>query len=238
MIKLKNIPLFIVFVIGCSFGLSAQQEEAKNILSKVLDYYKSKDRLIVEMSYHLIKDGEKEPENSYGAKFLKDQTRSKFVLLNSEVFTYKGKQVVIDHDSKAISYAENSQYGDLSFLDVNKYLEYYKIDKVVKGNGEMVCHLLLNTPMVQVPYKKIILYVDDKNYTVKKQELFFSQNLPFTNSDGKTTYAPARLLILMNHNENPQHINIESFDSLISKDKQGNYKPIGKYKDYQLVLQN
>ena len=115
-------------------------------------------------------------------------------------------------------------------------LRYYKKSQKIIDHGKTwICELVAEHHMFsQLPYGKILLYVNKEDYSMVKQVFYFNNQVPFRDNDSKKSVRDqGRLLIEFNHDFKVEVEPRELADFMINEGK-GN-RLTEKYASFQLI---
>ena len=198
--------VLIVLVNSMTSFVNAQQTDVKKIMNKVADIYEDKQQYHIAITYDMHRGlkGNNITE-SYEGEMIKNGAYSNFQALNSEVIQFPKEQLIIEHDTKNITYIKMKGHtlaGSASPIDMTGFLTHYDKTKVVEKNGKFICELVSTKQNIQIPYSKVVLYINKENYHIEKQELFFATLVPFVDqktNERKSDYG--RLVITLDYQE-------------------------------------
>ena len=214
----------------------AQNYNVQQILEKVADHYASSDAYEVEVSYNMYKGlaGNKITE-SYTGLMIKQGDFSKFQVLNSEIIQFPKVQLVIDNETKQVMYTQNNTDAlKNSPLNVKSFLEYFDKTSVVENGNLIVCEMVPTRIISEFPYGKVVLYINKNNYRLEKQELFFSNLLPYVDDDGSRVNDYGRLIINFTHKE-AKDKTVNKLSDYISFSSNNEATLTKKYTNYNLI---
>ncbi|WP_396591858.1 hypothetical protein [Allomuricauda sp. R78024] len=229
-------PVLLFFFLCVSTNGKAQSVE--EVLNKVTDFYKNTPQYRVQMNFTLLRglNGNKVTE-SYDAFMERNGNYTKNVILGTSVFVFQNGQIVMDQSNKKITYSKDATLSKLSAnFNMNSFLEYYKSSQLIDLGEKWICEMVsANRNFFQLPYSKIELHINKRNYSVVKQVLYFANLIPFYNKENKTTKQDyGRMVIALSHD----------FDAKVDKLKLSDFVTVlpnnnvqlqKDYNDYQLV---
>ena len=235
LVKYVLLPLFL-FLGG---NLYAQNKEAKELLDKVAAFYENSSAYQVELTYNMHRGltGNNITE-SYKGSIIKNGSFLKMELLDSEILQFKEAQLIIDNSAKQVLYIDKSTGLDNSPLNISAYLDYYTKTVVTNKGNIIVCEMVPQEISGQLPYGKVVLYINKDTYSLEKQELFFSNLIPFKNENNEDVNDYGRLVIELKHqklNEDQKTYKLSDYISISSGDEAS---LTGKYSGYNLIKQN
>jgi len=242
MIKMKKQPIYIFsFVLAMLMitGINAQKLSVKEVLGKVTVFYTNADQYQIDITYNMLRglSGNNITE-SYKGSMVKKGSFTRMEALGSQVFQFSKTHLVVDHNQKVIAYNKSNANGlSNSPLDVSDFLKYYDKSQIIDKGTMLVCEMVSTRKNFQLPYGKVVLYINKNNFSVAKQELYFSNLIPFKNKENNTQEQDyGRLIILLNHNMGGEVTTTELKDYVTIG---SNNKPLlqKKYAAYKLIDQ-
>jgi len=229
----------IIAALVCMLWVGGQlysQPKAEQLLQKIVKKYKETPSYEIGVTYTMLRGltGNHSTE-TYTGTVQKQGTTNVFSAMGSEIIQTPGLKLVIDHAHKQIRYThqkETSLQG--SPVDISGFLTYFKVAGVEEKNNQWVCELLRTENQMQLPYAKVILYIDKDTHYLNQQELLLANLVPFKEGNGsKMDYG--RLLITLDHTKNPDNKIVQLSDYVLQeKDK---LQTTEKYQDYTLIQQ-
>lgn len=237
-----RIQYIVIFSISCfAFSMAtAQNMEIENVLSKVTKQYEDQEQFQIDVTYAMHRGftGNKITE-SYKGKVLKKGNYSYFEVLGSKIIQFPDAQLIFDQRKKTITYAKKTNTGlNNSPLNITRFLTMYDKTKITAQENTLICEMVSTAKNVQLSYGKVVLYVDKSNFRIKKQELFFSNVVPFTNTEKKSREMDyARLIITMDHKTVALKKTPQISDYFI-RNTSGKMRLLPQYNEYQLINQS
>ncbi|UZO80675.1 hypothetical protein NBT05_17250 [Aquimarina sp. ERC-38] len=232
--------LFIFGLYYLSFQASfAQQYDIKELLSKVHYTYKAKSQYYIEADYKMLRGREGNMvTESYPAVSKKQNGITSFEALGNLQIIYPKVKLTISKENQQILLSENNQKLDgNSPVDVDLFLKYFGDASIKELNKYFECTLLPTTRHTQIPYNKVILTIHKENFTIAKQELFFSTMVPFKNrTSGEVIMDTGRLQIMLNHITNKKIDSILPLQHYLHKQRD-QYQLTSDYQSYTLINQ-
>lgn len=236
--RLKYIFSFVLVIVMIT-SVSAQKMQVKDVLKKVTAFYTNADQYQIDITYKMHRglSGNNITE-SYKGSMIKKGSYTKMEALGSQVFQFSKTHLVVDHNQKVIAYNKLNTNGlSNSPLDVSDFLKYYDESQIIDEGNMLVCEMVSTRKNFQLPYGKVVLYINKDNYSVAKQELYFSNLIPFKNKENNTQEQDyGRLVILLNHHFDNEIAIAELKDYIIIG---SNNRPLlqKKYAAYKLLDQ-
>lgn len=77
----------------------------------------------------------------------------------------------INHDEKAVMYSKVPNRKMTTPIDITALTDYFKSVKILNKNNTLMCEVIFKEKP-HLPYTKMIMVLDSKNYSIIKQELF------------------------------------------------------------------
>jgi len=199
---------YIIFVMCCFCfvqQISSQNENVKELLKTVAESYESKMTYKIDATYNMHRGfkGDKITE-SYQGTMVKNGDFSRFKVDGSEIIHFSGVQLSIDHGAKKVIYNKNAKNESVqnSPIDLTGFLEFYDRTLITEKNGILKCEMVTSKPNPQNPYGKVVLHIEKHSNLVIKQELFFSNKVPFVDKESNSRVMDtARLVILLDYSD-------------------------------------
>jgi len=232
-VRRLSILFFCSLVIN--FGYAQNQE---SILNKVFDYYKTAESYSYNCTYNMYRGftGNIITE-SYKGTIFKDGNISRITALNSEILSYPNAQLTISNDSKLIIYIKKRvDFVEKSPVDISLFLKYFEGNIVSQENNIIKYEMTLTKNNFQIPYQKVVFYINKTNYSLIRQELFFATKLPFKNAEGESVNDFGRMEIIFSPN-NHSLKNIKKIEDFLIIEKD-TIKLTKAYQNYQLIDQS
>lgn len=177
-----NIVIFLVM----STCLYAQQMDVKSVLEKTTDYYSNIKEYQIDMTFTMYRGitGDNITE-SYMGSVQKTKTCTVNTVLGVEVYQFPDVKLVVDTAKKNIIYSKSGASNGSGPIEIESLLNYYDKTKLNDGGKEWICEMVSTQKTFnQLPYGKVVLYINKKNYSVSKQVLYFSSLIPFKSKSG------------------------------------------------------
>lgn len=236
--KLRKTSYLIVIIGIVTFiSANAQNEAATTVLEKMSAYYKETPSYHFDITYTLYQGitGTKVSE-TYKGSLAKKNKNTRFTALQSEIIQANDIQVTMDHENKTMVLADISEKGITSTIgDMEMFLQFFMVSGFETITNQIICELIPKKPSSLLPYNKIKLYLDAQTYRLQRQELFFTNKLPFVDKDGKTIPDTGRLEVLMDKS-NKEIPNLH-LNTILAVQPNGGIELKKEYASYQLVDQ-
>lgn len=237
-LHIEYIPLIFMVLVAFN-SLNAQENKVKDILAKVTERYEQEEKYQIKVTYTMYRGftGDNVTE-SYHGTMRKIRDFSDFEVLGRSIVQFPKIQLIIDQKKKVITYTEKKTADHQnSPLQVIDFLKTYDNTKVTEKGNMLLCEMMSSAKNVQLSYSKVVLYIDETSYEIKKQELFFANVIPFVNKEkNKREMDVARLIITMDSQPDVA-IKKPTISQFIVKKADGKLETALTYKNYQLINQ-
>lgn len=236
---MKNSPFIVcsIFLVLCIQFAKAQEVNAHMLLTKINDAYTSTDTIDLAIKFTMYKGYQgNEITEEYDGTYYKSSTVNHVNILNAEVLNVPEMRLVIDHENRTIECSKNSDFTlKGSPIDVTTLVKYYKIKtSSLRGNTQIV--ELIAKEQAALPYTKIVLHINLETNFLERQELFFSNKIPFVDANGKQTFNEARMMVSYRNMKNTATKIYDLHDYiLIPAMAFEDIKPTQKYNDYKII---
>jgi len=217
------------------FGLQVHSQNIKEILTHIQQEVSTND-FKVNLKYQLFKgvDGEKSLE-SFDGIYLKSGVNFYNKIKNTETIVGNDFMVKINHDQKAMLYDnfEIDKSKPTDMLNLTILLKNFESPSVQDLGETWKCEMTA-VEYSQMPYSKVVLFVDKKTYRIKKQILFLTSIMNF--SDDATDFNIPRLEI-----EYSNYTSVNATDKLLFKRekyisiKNNKIIPSSRFKEYEII---
>jgi hypothetical protein len=204
-------------------------DKAQNVFESNSYYLESEFKLFVNYTSNEIKEDYKGITVKKG-----DNTYTR--IGNSEIISTNNLYIKIDNDNKRMKIAnltkDNVQKAP---LELNSYINYFSGYRVTESNGFWIC-TLTTSKVTMIPYSKVVVYINKKDYQISKQEMFFLTKYKTKIVNGKPKFDYPRLQITYSNFKKSGFATSDYFtvDNYVKKTNQ-KYYPIKKYKSYTIV---
>lgn len=193
----RTAPVFMIFLLGSCLSFYGQMPSASTTIQKVDTYYRSLMEFDLEMEYRMYKGytGNHLTE-SYKGTIYKSKDATHIKILGSEIIQFPEKQITINKESRTLVYSSSSgAVLQNSPMEISTFLNYYnETGSIIKGNS-IIHEMVLKDIQLQIPYNKVIIYVNKDTYQIEKQVLYFTSKVPFIDGNGKEVLDSARMEI-------------------------------------------
>lgn len=232
--------LHSMFLLGLVLHAQAQKPSVNELLSKASNFYQKTNHYQVNMTFTMyrgITGGEK--TESYTGTMEKNNEYTKNNILGTSVYRFPQAQLIVDNTQKKIVYtALETNAIQNSPVDLSAYMKYYDKSQVSEEGNYWVCELVASQNMFsQLPYGKVLLYINKKDYSVTKQVLFFSNLIPFQgkeDSDIQQDYGRLHVNLLYDFNKKIEKKELAYFIKKVANNKMQLQKD---FASYQLIDQ-
>ncbi|NHF58985.1 hypothetical protein FK220_006520 [Flavobacteriaceae bacterium TP-CH-4] len=231
---------FITVIILCwSVSSQAQNQEVKNVLDKVTQYYLADNEYRVEMTFTMYRGftGNKSTER-YKGTLEKKNGYSKNSILDTEVYQFPNAKLIVNSSENTITYNKAEPGAVEAPIDLSSYLEFYQKSQLLEEGNEYVCEFVTQrNNFEQMPYGKVLIYVDKNDYRVTRQVLYFSNLIPFNDENGQPTIQDYGRLVIELAHDMEKEIEQRKLADFIVKTPEGNLALQPNYADFQLIDQ-
>nr|WP_321234632.1 hypothetical protein [uncultured Psychroserpens sp.] len=242
---MKNlIKNHIIFTLLALFSISAfsQSKTVTELLNEVQTKMSTNNEYSCLLNYKLYPTYDyKTTTESYKGSVIKNN-ENYFLKINETVFLTDANtqtSLKLNIAQKAISVAKNKSnmtqdQSPLGMLDA--MVKLFK-NQDVKDNGTYWLCTLTSDVVTQLPYGKVEIFINKKDFRVTKQVLYFLARFPYKNAEGEKATGSPKL-----------EITISDYRTSISKEQKGltmlsnyieikndNLNTIGSYKDFKII---
>ena len=236
--RLVQILIFTIASIFTGGHLYGQSVKIKDVLDKATTFYTTKNQYRIDMKFTMYRgfSGNNKTE-SYTGIMERNGDYMKNSILNTTIYQYPKSKIIIDDDVKTLTYTlVDMQSLQNVPVDLNIFLEYYKESQVIDGGKVWICEMVyVDEKILAPPYGKVVLYIDKKDYSIQKQELFFSNRIPFKSKKGNEIEQDyGRLVITLSHDMNVT-ITPKNQSDFISVNNSNSIRLSETYSSYQLI---
>lgn len=238
---MNNMAIKLFLFIFLSFNIAQSQQSDKkkitDIFNKTGQKYNTTDTYQTSMKYNLYPTYASKLSSEFyngiaikkGNEFYSKIGETEFVNLNKY-------HIKIDNESKLIQYSvSESKKIENNELNVADYLNKFKTFELSNNNEDWIC--TMTTPAFSfIPYTKVVVYINKKDYTISKQILYLITMHSYKTKDGIVKEDYPRIEILFNEfkTKEIQYGNIFSLQNYLSISK-NSITPSNKYKEYKIV---
>ncbi len=232
--KLKIIFCFFVVLVSQNFH-AQNEKEIVELLEKTNNYY-SKSQQPLDFNYKLFSTyTSKLVTEEYNGFYVKKGVSNYIRIHNTEFLQEGSLGIKINHDQKMILIINSKEKSKTNTpLDISTYLKHFKT-KILKTSGNNYTIILQTNVLTQLPYGKVIIEIDKTSFKIKKQILYFLDNVPYLEKGVKKNDTP-RLEILINDKKISSEVIDEIFKTQNYNIKtKGEYTLSEKYSNYKLL---
>ncbi len=229
----KNIICVLVFTV---FVNTISAQNFSDILEKVNAYYKTASTYNIQSTYTMYRGytGNTITE-SYKSTMYKTDNVVGINALGAEVITFSNAQITINSTNKTILYTKGNNIKN-NVIDVNALSKFYDQTSVKEEGNNIIYEISLKQKALNIPYSKLIFHINKNDYSLIKQEFFFTSKLPFTNKKGERENDFGRMEIIYSSNPKLLKNNIQLEDYLVINSN-NEVSVTNTYKNYQLINQ-
>lgn len=195
--------ILFIWCCVCYINSNAQNQQVKDLFSKITQVYIAKKQYEIDVTYAMYRGAKgNNITESYTGKMVKNNEFSQFKVLDSEMLQFSNTQLSINHKTKTITYipVKGASAQDMLF-NMNTFLQYYDKATITEKNGIIICDMVPTKHNDQNQYGKVTLYINKDSYLIEKQELFFSNLIPFVEDKNTTKMDIGRLVIVLKYNQ-------------------------------------
>ncbi len=237
--SVKQTFRILMLLLSFSWGITAQQGEMKSLLKKVADFYTNSGEYYIDINYKMYRGltGNQVTE-SYNGVLIKKGAFYKMEVLGTEVLQFGDEKLILDHNNKLISYAKDKTQNPAELItNMNTFLQYYNEYQILDKGSNWVCEFVSSKKNIQqLPYGRVLLYVNKKTYALARQELYFSSVVPFKGKNGDTEYDYGRLIITL-ENSLKKNTEITSLEDYIKSNSEGKIELREAFSAYRVIDQ-
>lgn len=239
MIKFQKTFLLLVLFFSSFNFLSASnaaddKAKIKELIKRSKSYYAKNRQFSFAINYNLFAGNDKKPIDTYSGMFAKRDANYYTRVGDSEIIHIDNLTVKIDHEMKLIQHYEEEVTKDDPIYDLMNYFENFKSFQLKSTPKYWIC-TFNSREVTFVPYSKIIIYLNKKDYSIVKQELHLLSSIKTKDKKGKDVYKFPILEILFSDfklgESKVDYFKVSNYLSL----KNRRYYPSNKYSSYQLV---
>lgn len=142
-----------------------------DVLKKASEKFKTEKNLSYNLKYNLYNDEKSSKiDESYSGFLVKRGNSMYYKIKDTEFVGFNDYSVKVSNEEKAIIIAKGESKE--SPLDIDKFLKGFNYKFLGNDSTHWVCEL---TPskVSQIMYRKIIIHINKKDYSIYKQILYF-----------------------------------------------------------------
>lgn len=230
--KVLSYSICILIFICSISAYSQENKQLTTIFQKVSEAYTNPERISLNFSYKLYTTY-KSPivSEQYIGYYFKTKTESYMKIHNTEFMQAKGISLKVNHDQKAMLVGKNSaEIAAATPTNISGYLKYFKTKNLSSDGNNWICTLETSL-YTQLPYGKIVVYVNKRTYKIEKQILYLLDKASYKNKNGIIKQDYPRLEITISDRNSFDVFNINTFITMHGQ----NYLPSKKYSNYKLL---
>lgn len=237
---MKHLLYIFIFCFIPFLGFSQKASSGNSIdsiLKKVQEVYNTNNSISLSVNYTLFKNEVSiHTEESFDGLIVKDRQNYYSKINNTEFIQLSDNYVKINHDEKAMLYAKGTSNSDSSSpLNISGFINFFKTADVTETSDLFVCELI-SKDITMLPYSKVVLHINKKDYSIKKQILYLIKPMSFANNDNEKEISNPRLEITFSELDSKKVIpnslfNISNYVDVSKSD----VKPSNKLETYQLI---
>ena len=231
----KSRYIVAFFFVVNTFTAVGQVPDAKEVINRVMEYYKNVHEYHITMNFNLFrgKDGKKSSQ-FYQGFMEKKGTFHKNTVGQTQVFQFKDHRMILDKAKKTIQFSnEGHKDHKDGFGGLNALFENYNQVKIASMNDAYwICEFSLkNQQFTQMQYDKVVLHIHKERYNISKQLLYFAAKVPFS-ENGKQVLDYGRMEITIKEDTKREIKRSKISDYLILDGQQHIAKP--PYQHYEV----
>ena len=239
----KNIIVLVVFFCIKTVWVFGQKNIESNtvedIIKKSHDMYANLQRFRFEADYKSFGSyDDTEILENYNGKMIRDN-KQVYLRINNTIFlNSQGKNLKIYGDEKVIeAYKEVKQdVIEQSPIFITEMLNHYKHKDFEETSGHFICTLQTGY-LTQMPYGKIVIYVNKKTYAIERQIFYMLAKLPYvSNKTGERKIGNPRIEIELKNFKttiSDQELNQISLSNYV-KTSGSKLTTVGEFKDFTI----
>ncbi|MEM9337182.1 MAG: hypothetical protein AAGA66_00515 [Bacteroidota bacterium] len=235
---MKNFILKLVLLLGAVFTGYAQRQAAP-LIQQVAEKYQQAEAYEIQTTYRMFRgfSGNQVTE-SYTGSVSKRGDFVRFSMLETEIVQEGSTQLIIDHATRQMVHATVSEKAIASNpVNIVQYLKVFDKRSVYEKNGMLVCELAGSQLSPDMPYGKVVFYIEKAHYRIQKQVLYFSQMIPFVDGTSKERQLDVgRLEIDFSYDavDDARHRRLNDY---VTGSSDRDLSPATTYSTYQLIKQ-
>jgi len=234
-IHIKNISLLITFFMF--YQVSAQS--AKEVLKKVIKSYQTHQKYTVKMTYQYVNlnksDKIIEEENAF---FVTNNNQKYYKVENKiEIIDNGTVTIQINHIEKEMIVSK-SLIASISKFDFDfDSLKLFSNISIKRQTKNTIVLLFSTKPITQLPYSSLELFIDKKNYMVRKQIFYYLSRPNYLDKKKKNEMIKPRLTVkYSNYKFNIDYTHNNLFkNNTYYRQKNTGLTGVGKYAKYSII---
>jgi len=199
--KKRFFKLSIIMVLQLFISTAVAQKNDKQLFLKYINaaknHYLPTDSFEIDLQYNIYQEHtDTKPEEQYKGKIVVNKGDLYNKLHQTETIQFKDIQVKINHDEKAMLISKVSIQENIDILNFEKFIDVFDKVRVTEINSSIKCELIA-PKITQLPYQRIELFFNKKDYTINKQVLYFFQKVNYTTNDTEKTSTPKMEIVFI-----------------------------------------
>ncbi len=234
---------FIISVVFLFTGFSAvaqQLEVMKDLIAKAQNAIDKQPFVRSDLEYNFYPTyTHKSASETFKGQFIKNGDTN-YTKINETIFLTNIKtntSLKLNKLEKIILLGENNIEQALTNLNLfESFMNLFKTHQVIDKGTYWQC-VLATDVITKLPYGKVVIDIDKKDYNIRKQELFLLGQFPYKDTDGNTLMGNPRIEILLTNHSNlvsESEKTISQFSSYITYNKT-TVQPVDSYKDFKII---
>jgi hypothetical protein len=227
----------ILFIFNCLLVLSQESEKDKiiDLFQKTQKVYESSNTMQINMDYNLYSSytTNKIYEKTNGL-YLKENEQNYTKIGDTEIINLNSYFIKIDHSTKLMNCTKKSKKKSSLIVDLKSYALNYSVFNLASEGNNWLC--TLTTPeFSQVPYTKIVVYINKKNLTIHKQVMFMITTKKFKiNGKNKEDFPRLEIIFSSQKTKDISFGNKFKLENYIVKDK-NKINTSKEYKAFKII---
>lgn len=229
----------LIFLLS-QFALQAQANtsvtDLDEILKKTQDFYKNESSYYIETQYKLFENHkDSHPLSTYKGEMGKMKNTYYNNVLGTEMYVGNDIMIKASHDQKAIEVSNNTLNGAEAIFNISGFLKSFKDYKVVQKEEVIRCELLA-PELTSLPYGKIILYINKKDYSLQRQVMYYLHSSEYKNEKGEMVVSYPKLEINFSQVKPVSLLEKEVFNkSYYIVQNKGVIQPANNFANYKVI---
>lgn len=221
--------------------LSAQQKDKSKImeiLKNCMQKYESAESLEIKSEYtSYCNYTSNKIEEQYNGFFVKKNNLTYTKIGSIEQARLKEYTIAIDNETKLMNCKKNDlKVKTLDFFNLDSYTANFDEFVLTEDATNWICTLKTNSPIIFIPFTKVQMKINKKNYLLKEQILYLANTAPYIDSKGNEKYDSPRIHIKFLETKESvdttsDKLKFETYFKIVNK----KFIPNGIYKTYKLT---
>lgn len=193
----KFIIVFLIITLY-SFCIQAQDlTEVKELFSKTEAYYKNANEYSLKASYQFFEEDNSKATETLAGLILKNGTNYYSKIGPTEFIYIDDNFIKINHTQKAVLFSKITDEKTKTPVELSSLLKYFESVSISKNKGMVICNLLFKR-LNNLPYSKMILFLDANDFSIKKQELYMLSGFVYPWQNNRDITKAGKVVISLN----------------------------------------